>query len=179
MDFTLLDDHTSYDPIYVDNQGLYFSGNYHMRTAGTWTQGDTESMTIEGWLRPMADPDGTILGFETAPGVKGFSFDITPTAYNIDFGTLQVSLPITYNAADVEDWHYFGISIYKLSPTQSRVCGVFGTGAETCTIVAATLNTDGMNAVVGNKFIGMIQNIEVLDYPKRDYQWSNSYQTAG
>jgi hypothetical protein len=122
LDFALLDDHTSYDPIYVDNQGLYFNGNYHMRSGGTWTQGDTESMTIEGWMRPMdTSPSGTIMALESAPGVADFSFDITPSSYILDFGGTSVTIPITYNTADVDTWHYFGVSIHKLSATQSRV----------------------------------------------------------
>lgn len=48
LDFTLLDDQTSYDPIYVHNQGLYFDGTKHMRTTNTYTQNRQDSMTIEG-----------------------------------------------------------------------------------------------------------------------------------
>jgi hypothetical protein len=122
LDFVLLDDQTSYDPIYVDNQGLYFDASSHMRTTSTYTQNTQNSMTVEGWIRPSQTTlAGTLLAFESAPNINDFSVKLSGNSFLIDFGGTTATLPFTYAAADVDTWQYFGVSFRKISPTQSRV----------------------------------------------------------
>lgn len=182
LDIDLLDDQTLYDPIYVDNQGLYFDGTSHIRTANTWTQTNEDSITIEGWIRPAsATLDGTLLSFETAPNSDEASLELSGDSMIFDFGATSVTIPINYDGAtDVDTWQYFGISLHKISSTQTRVCGIFGTGTEYCTTATGVLDLSGGNTMqVGKNFQGMIKDMSVLDWPRTGYEWTSQIQTAG
>jgi hypothetical protein len=129
LDFTLLDDQTSYDPIYVHNQGLYFDGTSHIRTTNTFTQTDETSLTYEAWIRPTSGTlTGDLLAFENNPGNTDAGISFNGNNIEFDLGGQTASIPITYT--DIGEWHYVGVSIHRLGNNQSRVCAVFGTGAE-------------------------------------------------
>lgn len=108
-----MDDQTSYDPIYVHNQGLYFDGTSHIRTGTKWTQTEEYSFTYEGWVRPQsATLDGDLLAFESSPNVKDFSISFNGNNIDVDFLGTIVSIPITYT--DVDTWHYVGVSVHNI-----------------------------------------------------------------
>lgn len=179
LDFNLLDDQTSYDPIYVDNQGLYFDGNSHIRTTNTYTQ-DMNSFTYEGWIRPTDTAlTGTIFSFEETPNVDEFavSFDGAGNL-EVDFGP-TLTFPITY--ADVGDWHYVGVSVHKIwNANRSRVCVKFGTEAEQCQTTNNVVALTGPSTVqVGKNFKGMIKDFHLLDWPKKAYEFDSPVQTVG
>jgi hypothetical protein len=180
--FSLTDDQTSYDPVYVDNQGLYFDGTSHIRTPTAWTQTEEYSFTYEGWIRPMTDTlNGDLLEFEIAQGERDASIGFNGNNININFQGTIIDIPITYAAANVEQWHYVGVSVRKLDDADSsEVCVVFGANAESCATIGAYLQLDaaGSTFQVGNYFNGMIKDFNFLDWPKRDYEFSNEYQTA-
>lgn len=122
MDFVLLDDQTSYDPIYVHNQGFYFDGTSEVRTTNTFTQTYEKSLTFEGWIRPSKSVlSGTIFAFENAPGSEDASLSLSDQALVVNLGGVSTSIPISYGAADVDDWHYFGVSLHKIDSSTTRV----------------------------------------------------------
>jgi hypothetical protein len=179
LDFNLIDDQTSYDPVYVHNQGIYFDGTSHIRTTNKWTQGEVYSFTYEGWIRPMtATLAGDLLEFEIAPGETDASIGFNGNTIVTNIQGVSVSIPITYTA--VGDWHYVGVSVERITTTQSRVCAVFGPNAESCTTINAVLTNDaaGNTIQVGNKFNGMIKDFSLLDWPKRNYEFSSMYTTT-
>ena len=111
-DFSLIDDQTSYDPIYVDNQGLYFDGTSHIRTSTAWTQNNLESFTYEGWIRPTtATLQGQLLTFEKDPNDPEAYIAFNGNNLEIDVDGTTVTIPVTYT--DVGEWHYVGISFRK------------------------------------------------------------------
>lgn len=182
LDIDLLDDQTSYDPIFVDNQGMYFDSTSHMRTGNPFAQNDQNSYTIEGWLRPTEENlDGDILTFEAATNNNDVRIGFDRENIEVQINGVSSYIPITYGAADVGEWHYVGVSIHKVNDTQSRVCGVFGSSAEFCTMIeeVVTLQAAGDAIQIGNKFNGFIETLRVLDYPKVDYEFTNEVQTAG
>jgi hypothetical protein len=122
MDFVLLDDQTSYDPIYVDNQGFYFDGTSTVRTTNTFTQSYEKSLTFEGWIRPSKSVlSGTLFAFENAPGSNDASLSLSDKALVVNLGGVKTSIPISYAAGDVDNWHYFGVSLKKIDSTTTRV----------------------------------------------------------
>ena len=123
FDFVLLDDQKSYDPIYVHNQGLYFDGTSHMRTAGTWNQQTTQEVTVEAWIRPtQASLGGTLFSFEANPNNAEFSVGFNDNNFEVKLNGGSAIIPFTsYAAADVNTWQYFGVSVQKVSATQSKV----------------------------------------------------------
>ena len=180
LHFSLIDNQASYDPIYVHNQGLYFDGTSHIRTANTWTQGDQFSFTYEGWIRPTdAALSGDLLEFEITPGQFDSSIGFNGNNVNINFQGTTLDIPITYT--NVNEWHYVGISVQKIDPNLSRVCVVFGPNAESCANITAVLANDaGGNTIqVGNNFKGMIKDFTLYDWAKRDYEFTTMYQTTG
>lgn len=181
MDIDLLDDQTSYDPVYVHNQGLYFDGTSQIRTTAGFTQNNQNSFTVEGWIRPAAtNLEGELLSFEQTTNVNDASISLNGTNIQVNLGGVTASIPITYTAADVDNWHYFGVSVHKISATQSRICGVFSTGSEYCTTFDAVFTLSGADRVqIGKNFKGTIKEITVLDYPKVDYEFTSMRRTVG
>ena len=122
LDLVLIDDQKLYDPIFVDNQGLYFDGTSHVRTTGAWTQLTTSSFTIDGWIRPSSTTlTGTLFSMESAPNVNDFSVSFKNNNFVIDILGTTATIPFTsYSIADVNTWQYFGVSVQKIGPAQSK-----------------------------------------------------------
>ena len=92
--FSLIDDQTSYDPIYVHNQGLYFDGTSHIRTTNRWVQGDKYSSTYEGWIRPMGTTlQGDLLESEIDPGQFDSSTGFNGNNINVSFQGTELDIP--------------------------------------------------------------------------------------
>lgn len=122
LDLELLDNQSSYDPIYVDNQGLYFDGTSHIRTSGTFVQDLQNSFTVEGWIRPTAtNLDGDLFTFEQVTNVDDVRIGFDGNSIEIMLSGTSALIPITYEAADINAWHYFGISVHKINDVESRV----------------------------------------------------------
>lgn len=138
-------------------------------------------MTYEAWIRPQATTlKGDLLTFESNPGLKDAGISFNGSNIQVDLQTSQVQIPITYT--DVDEWHYIGVSIQKLSATKSQVCVVFGTqAAESCKNITAVLtnSASGDSIQVGSRFTGMIKDFTLLDWPKRDYEFTSMVQTSG
>ena len=127
--FKLLDNQASYDPIYVNNQGLYFDSNRLIRTASQWIQSIKYSITVEGWIRPMsATLKGSLLTFENPAGKLDSSITFNGNNIVVFLKSTSVSIPIS--APTVGNWYYIGVSVEKIATSQSRVCAVFGTSTE-------------------------------------------------
>jgi hypothetical protein len=128
---TLLDNQSSYDPIFVDNQGLYFNSNKFIQTTKKWIPGRTNSITVESWIRPSNDViSGTLLSFDYGTNQQDVVFGFSGGNIVLTIGGVSTTLPITYTAAMKDTWSYVGISIFKTSATTSRVCISFATDAE-------------------------------------------------
>lgn len=57
---------------------------------------------------------------------------------------------------------------------------MFGTGTEACQTVNSVLTLTGPSEIqVGLNYKGMFKELSVLDYPKTDYEFYDSVQTAG
>jgi len=181
LDFELLDDQASYDPIFVDNQGLYFDGTSHVRTTGTFTQDEEYSITLETWIRPASTTlGGELFAFEQSQNVNDASISLQSGSILVTLGTATTTIPLTYTAADVDTWQYVGVSLQKLTATTSKVCAVFGTGAESCQTINSILTLTGANSVqIGKNFKGMIKDMNVYDWPKTGYEFSDSIQVGG
>ena len=114
----------------MDNQGLYFDGTSHIRTANTLDQNNVNSFTYEGWIRPTsATLAGDLLAFENAPNSNDASISFNGNNIEVDLDGTIASIPITYT--NVDEWHYVGVSVRKYENNRSTVCAVFGTGTET------------------------------------------------
>lgn len=182
LNINLLNDQKSYDPIYVHNQGLYFDGTSHMRTVGGFAQNGVESITIEGWIKPSSSVlSGTLVGFEKANNNNDASLSFDKNSFEFDFAGTKTNIPLTYTAAMVDTWQYFGVSLHKIGPSQTKVCAVFGTGAESCQIVnkVLTFTAASEKIQIGSGFQGMIKEMNILDWPKVGYEFTSVYQTAG
>ena len=181
--FNLIDDQTLYDPIYVDNQGIYFDGTTHIRTTTPWIQNEQYSFTYEGWIRPLTDTlAGDLFEFEIAQGERDARIGFNGNNIEIDFQDEIITIPITYAAADVGEWTYVGVSVRKYDDADdSEICIVFGDSTETCADIPAYIQLDaaGNTFQVGAGFNGMIHNFNLLDWPKRDYEFYNEVQNAG
>ena len=138
-DFQLLDNQTSFDPIYVDNQGLSFDSNRLIRTSTKWIQNSNFSITVEGWIRPMSSSlIGSLLTFEDPAGKTDSS--ITFSGNNIVVLLMLTSVSIPISAPTVGDLYYVGVSIQRIATSQSRVCAVFGTSTESWVLINSFLN---------------------------------------
>ena len=178
--FKLLDNQASYDPIYVNNQGFYFDSNRLVRTTTPWIQSNQYSITIEGWIRPMALPiKGTIFAFESTIGKTDASITFNGNNIVVTMQMSTVTIPIS--APTSGNWYYIGVSIERTSNSKSNICVVFGTSTESCSTISAYLNmnTAGDYFQIGSRFTGMIKSLQILDWPKRDYEFYNSYKTSG
>lgn len=119
-DFSLIDDQTSYDPIYVHNQGLWFDGTSHIRTTTSWTQTHQESFTYEGWVRPeYSTLKGTLLAWEINPNNDDASIYFSGNNIVVKIGNNVKTIPITYTSTNT--WHYVGVSFHKLGTNSVRV----------------------------------------------------------
>ena len=178
--FQLLDNQTSFDPIYVNNQGLSFDSNRLIRTSTQWIQSSYYSITVEGWIRPMSSSlEGPLLTFENPAGKTDSSITFNGNNIVVFLKSTSVSIPIS--APTVGNWYYIGVSVEKIATSQSRVCAVFGTSTESWVFINnyLNLNTTGDFFQVGARFTGVIKELRILDWPKRDYEFYDMYQTSG
>lgn len=139
------------------------------------------NVSLIGWIRPSSTVlSGTLLAFEQTTNVNDASLKLSGNSLVLDLGGTSTTFPISYTAADVDNWHYFGVSLHRLSATQTRVCAVFGTSTESCKTLSAIFTLSGNDKIqVGSGFKGNIKEISVLDWPKVDYEFYDTIQTAG
>lgn len=180
LNIDLVNDQTSYDPVYVHNQGIYFDGTDHVRTNNVWTQANEESFTFETWIRPMdANPTGTLFSIEEMPNLHEFKIDLNGAAIDIDIHGTLATIPIT--APTAEEWTYVGFSLMKTDVGQTRACAYVGLGPEACVVINEELNliNTGNTFSMGAGFKGMMKEASVLDWPKKGYEFSSVVQTVG
>ena len=183
FNIALLNNQSSYDPVYVDNQGLYFNSNKFLRTTGRWKPNNINSITVESWIRPTDTVlNGDLLSFDSGTNQKDVSFSFSGGNIVVKISGVSATIPITYTAAMQNTWMYVGVSLFKTSPTTSRVCVAFATMAEQWTTINTVLkftNAAGDLMTIGNQYTGLINNLKIYDWPKTGYEWTSQYQTSG
>ena len=123
FNMVLLNNQSSYDPVYVHNQGLYFNSNKNIVTTGRWNPNNIiNSITLETWIRPSESVlNGELLSFQSATNVRDVSFKFSSNNLILNITGVTASIPLTYTAGMQNTWLYTGVSIFKTSATSSRV----------------------------------------------------------
>ena len=75
FNIALLNNQSSYDPVYVHNQGMYFNSNKYLVTTGRWNPNNINSITVESWIRPSETVlSGELLSFQSATNQRDVTF---------------------------------------------------------------------------------------------------------
>ena len=122
---------------------------------------------------------GTVFAFESPIGKTDASIIFSGNNIVVTLQMSTVTIPIS--APTSGNWYYIGVSIERTANSKSTICVVFGTSTESCSTISAYLNmnTAGDYFQIGSRFTGMIKSLQILDWPKRDYEFYNSYKTSG